>query len=53
MKKYISPEIEITRFITEDIITVSSTVNVTFNDVQGEAPSGVTFDDVWPPQYLD
>lgn len=52
MKKYTSPEIEITRFHTEDIIT-ASTVNDTFNKVEGEAPSGVTFDDVWPPQYLD
>ena len=53
MKKYISPFIEITTFHTQDIITDSGVTNAVFDEVQGEAPSGVSFNDVWPQNFLD
>lgn len=52
MKEYTRPEIEITKFHTEDIITSSSNsddpqITHNFNTLTGE-PSTASFPNVWP-----
>lgn len=53
MKKYTAPEIEITKFHTEDVITASGTddtqvqIQHNFNTLTGE-PSTASFPNVWP-----
>ncbi len=51
MKEYTRPEIEITKFHTEDIITVSEVdggeIRHNFNTLTGE-PSKASFPNVWP-----
>lgn len=51
MKEYTRPEIEITKFHTEDIITVSKVdggeIKHNFNTLTGE-PSKASFPNVWP-----